>query len=260
MQLLNLPTDLKTLKSALPFELPGATDHGILVLHGYTGYPGDMRYLAQHLSQTLGATVHVPRWPGHGTSGRDFAISTWKDWLRRAVDSYLDLAARCDRVSVVGLSMGGVMAVILASKFPVFRVGLLAPALETNNRLLRFTPFLKFFARPYRKPDSDRPQEEDPDRQHLAREYWNWNWPGQAASLWQLIRTARKRLGQLVAPTIIVVSKKDDAVPLSVLRRIENGAGSKTIQSIVLEQSGHVVCDGVERELVASAVADFLTK
>ena len=94
-----------------PFFHNGSRE-SILLLHGYTGTPYDMRYLAERLSQQDYA-VFVPRLPGHGTNRRDFLQSKDDDWLREAIDGYLTLQAMGKPVHVCGLSMGGVLALLL---------------------------------------------------------------------------------------------------------------------------------------------------
>jgi carboxylesterase len=60
----------------------------------------------------------MPLLPGHGTDIADMVPTRWKDWCRVAEDAYAELAARSDAVAVVGLSMGGTLAVWLAEHHP----------------------------------------------------------------------------------------------------------------------------------------------
>ncbi|HKK48867.1 MAG TPA: alpha/beta fold hydrolase, partial [Alkalispirochaeta sp.] len=102
-----IPYDTTVVAGALPFELMGDTRKpAILLFHGFTGYPGDMRYLAGRLNEA-GYTTVVPRLPGHGTNHEDFQSTSARDWRRKAVDAYLEVASRHDHVVVGGLSMGG---------------------------------------------------------------------------------------------------------------------------------------------------------
>jgi len=79
---------------------------GVLVLHGFTGNPVSMRPLAEACAKA-GFTVELPRLPGHGTSLEDLMTTGWADWSATALASFDDLAAKCSKVAVVGLSMGG---------------------------------------------------------------------------------------------------------------------------------------------------------
>ena len=87
------------------------------MLHGFTGNPQSMRGLAMALADA-GFTVEMPLLPGHGTDISDMIPTRWKDWSEAAEAAYDDLAARCDSVVVVGLSMGGLLSVWLAERHP----------------------------------------------------------------------------------------------------------------------------------------------
>ncbi len=90
---------------------------GALVLHGFTGNPQSMRGLALALADA-GLTVEMPLLPGHGTDIADMLPTRWEDWSGAAEGAYTELAARCDSVAVVGLSMGGMLSVWLAERHP----------------------------------------------------------------------------------------------------------------------------------------------
>ena len=76
-----------------------------------------MRGLALALAGA-GLTVELPLLPGHGTAIADMVPTRWEDWSAAADAAYLDLAARCESVVVVGLSMGGTLGVWLAERHP----------------------------------------------------------------------------------------------------------------------------------------------
>jgi len=205
-----IPYDTTVVVGALPFELVGDTRKPtILLFHGFTGYPGDMRYLAGRLNEA-GYTVVVPRLPGHGTNHEDFQGTSARDWWRKAADSYLEVASRYDHVVVGGLSMGGLLATIAAASFPVDGLLLFAPAFRITRRLVAFTPLLRFLVPPLRVKDPE--HYDDAERQYLADEYWNWQWPAQTASLYALMRKGRKELSAVDVPTLTVVSEGDEKI------------------------------------------------
>jgi carboxylesterase len=102
------------LPGAEPYSSTGGPD-GALVLHGFTGNPHSMRALAELLAAE-GLTVELPLLPGHGTAVADMVPTRWADWSRAAESAYCDLAERCSRVVVVGLSMGGALSCWLAER------------------------------------------------------------------------------------------------------------------------------------------------
>src|ERR1700678_3289031 len=88
---------------------------GALVLHGFTGNPFSIKGVAAAIADA-GLTVEAPRLPGHGTSVADMIGTGWSDWSAAVEDAYLELAARCENVAVVGLSMGGTLACWLGER------------------------------------------------------------------------------------------------------------------------------------------------
>jgi len=104
------------LAGAEPASFDGGAD-GVIVIHGFTGNPFSMRPLAQAIA-AAGYTVELPLLPGHGRTLEDMMSTGWADWSGAVDAVYLDLAARCERVAVVGLSMGGSLAVWLAARHP----------------------------------------------------------------------------------------------------------------------------------------------
>jgi len=99
-----------------PWSAEGGSN-GVLVLHGFTGNPQSMRPLAEALADA-GYTVDLPLLPGHGTSLEDLVPTRWEDWSGAAEAHFQALAARCDHVAVVGLSMGGALTCWLAERHP----------------------------------------------------------------------------------------------------------------------------------------------
>lgn len=101
---------------AEPWSAAGGPN-GVLVIHGFTGNPASMRGQAEALA-AAGLTVELPLLPGHGTSVSDMLATGFPDWLGAAEQAYADLASRCEKVAVVGLSMGGALTAWLASEHP----------------------------------------------------------------------------------------------------------------------------------------------
>jgi len=87
----------------------------VLLLHGLTGMPSEMRPLARHLT-SLGYTVETPLLPGHGGTHRDLLGTTWREWLGGARETLRRLGRNAEPVVVAGLSMGALLAVLLAAE------------------------------------------------------------------------------------------------------------------------------------------------
>lgn len=106
-----------------------------LFIHGFGGAPFEMTPLAS-VFDARGFRVDVPTLPGHDTTPEEWSRTRWSDWLAHVEARYEALAARHERVCVLGLSMGGTLALALAQRHPVAAVAVLAAPVY----LYRFFP------------------------------------------------------------------------------------------------------------------------
>ena len=97
----------------------------VLLLHGSTGTPAEMRDLGTHL-HNHGISAYCPRIGVTGT--RDKARS-WEGWVSQAQVAMEIAATSSSATFVCGLSLGGAVALMLADRTPVKGLILLAPAL-----------------------------------------------------------------------------------------------------------------------------------
>lgn len=114
---------------------------GVLIIHGFTGSPVSVEPLAAAVTRATGAPTAVPLLSGHGTRWQDMRRFGWKDWcddVRRAADGL-----RCDRLVVVGLSMGGALAARLAERDArVVHTVLINPAVVIDSPVAPLLPVL----------------------------------------------------------------------------------------------------------------------
>jgi carboxylesterase len=118
-------------------------ERALLMLHGFSSTPAQFRLMVPELTE-YDALVG-PALAGHATNLTDFAHITATDWLAGVESICSELMEQYQTVDVIGLSLGGLLACHLASKFPIHRLYLLAPALQLSARLrwsLPFTPWL----------------------------------------------------------------------------------------------------------------------
>jgi len=90
---------------------------GVLLLHGLTGAPAEMRPVARALRRQ-GYHVQVPLLAGHGAGHRELIATTWQDWLEGARSALLVMSRDHRRVFVCGLSMSALLCVAMAAESP----------------------------------------------------------------------------------------------------------------------------------------------
>ena len=77
-----------------------------------------MRLLGEHL-HAVGFTVRGINLPGHGSRLEDMGKYTWKDWLQASKMAVAEMQEQCRYVSVAGLSMGGVLTLLVAEQMEI---------------------------------------------------------------------------------------------------------------------------------------------
>ena len=102
--------------TAEPFFLLGSRT-GILLIHGFTGTPKEMRWMGEYLNRELGFTCLGVRLTGHGTRPKDMVRSRWTDWTVSVEDGYNLLSGITDSIYLVGLSMGGALSLLMSTWF-----------------------------------------------------------------------------------------------------------------------------------------------
>src|ERR1700742_4131618 len=131
------------------FDL-GEGDIGVLLVHGFTGTPVEMRFLGEELAHA-GFRAHGMLLPGHGTRVEDLDRTTWRDWADAVEDAFDTLALSCRRVAVVGQSLGGLLALHVASRRrDVAAVGSLATPLWLQGLSARVAHWAASGALPFR--------------------------------------------------------------------------------------------------------------
>jgi carboxylesterase len=129
------------------FSYPGHGENarvGVAICHGFTGSPLSVLPWAEHLA-SQGYAVTVPLLPGHGTDWRQLARTRWSEWCGSFETAYLELAERTETCFVAGLSMGGAIALLAASRHQVAGVSVVNPGLSFYDRRVRVIGVLKYF-------------------------------------------------------------------------------------------------------------------
>ncbi len=120
-----------------PISVSGNQRLGILVLHGFTGSPWSMRPVAEYFAHQ-GYAVEMPLLPGHGTQWEDMLDVTKDDWLAEVDRAYWRLRKADHPVVVIGLSMGGMLAIRQSIRREVVGTVLINPFVTDPTPLLRF--------------------------------------------------------------------------------------------------------------------------
>ena len=100
-------------RDGLSFFGRGTNGHGVLLVHGITGSPVEMKYIAKHLHRA-GYTVYAPLLAGHGADMRTLRQSRWEDWYQSLAASLEWFKSEVDKIYMAGVCVGGLLGLRLA--------------------------------------------------------------------------------------------------------------------------------------------------
>ena len=227
---------------------------GVMLIHGFTGSPPEMRLVADYLNQR-GLTVFGPLLPGHGTDIEDLSKRKWQEWTGYIEKEFTNLKRNCQVVFTGGLSLGSLLSLYLAAhNDEVDGVLAYSPAIKVSDWRASLIPLLKYFM-------PNLPKDEDfvTDPDALAH---NWSYdslPLHAAhEIMYLSREVRRSLPQVNCPALIVQGVLDPAIAPDCAEIVNDEVGSKVKEVLLLNNSGHLVTIDGEWEHVAETTYQFI--
>ncbi len=235
-----------------PFFLEGGPV-GILLFHGFTGSPPEMRLVGDYLYRH-GLTVSGPLLPGHGTTMEDLDARTWPEWIEAAENSLDDLKKSCRIVFAGGLSMGSLVALELARRRPdVAGVIAYAPPFDLGDWRAPLVPVLKYILR--RVPHGESSYA-DPETE---KRLWYYEaYPSFAThELLKLVKHMKKHLPEIATPLLMVYATGDPRAKRDGALYLYQRIGSADKEMLELKESGHIICADAEWELAAARTLAF---
>ncbi|WP_045834565.1 carboxylesterase [Hyphomicrobium sp. 99] len=249
---------------------------GVLLIHGLCGTPAEMRFVAMGLARA-GYTVHCPTLAGHGATRRDIINTTWQDWYLSAETALDEIRKDCDTVIVGGLCLGSIIGLHLAAnnRDKVQGLALFSPALWINGWAMPWYTKLfslvrvRWMANLLQFPDAASlgikcPRVREFVRAALAASDGSGlgtaGTPGaMLLEHHRIVSAAKKILGKIDQPVLIVHSREDDYANLNNAAYVQANLGAPA-DLVVLEDSYHMVTLDKERHVVVEKTRSFVER
>jgi carboxylesterase len=254
---------LQIIPTAEPFFLPGkAGMPAVLLVHGFTGTPKEMRWLGEYLNRECGFTALGVRLTGHATEPEKMIHTNYSDWLGCVEDGYHLISGTMENIYLAGLSMGGVLSFTIAPELKI--KGLISmstpyklpddPRLRHIDALSRIVSFM---------PKSD----EAPGNSWFDHEAFEGhvsypqNPVRSIGELNKLFGKMHDSLPLIKIPVLLMHSHDDHYVLKDSMERIHADlTGTSDKEMIWLEKSGHVMTRDLQRKTVFKAAAGFIKR
>jgi carboxylesterase len=252
---------------------------GVLLIHGLTGTPMEMRLLGKGLNRA-GFTVHGMQLAGHCGNVEDLLATGWRDWYASVEKAADDMLGKVDHLFVGGLSMGALLALKLAADRPgqIAGVGVYGATFRYDGwgipwtgRLSFLLPLLKRLGIGRHRSFMEQPPygiRDERLRAQISTAMFSGDstvagLPGNPwyslAELYGLAASVRRQLSQVTAPCLVAHASEDDIASVKnaelVMREV-----SAPAELLLLNDSYHMITIDKERRTLIERSAAFFDR
>lgn len=225
---------------------------GVLLIHGFTSFRASLEILIPELDKK-NIPWHYPILAGHNSKPEDLEGKTWEHWQADVEAGLKYLLSLCEQVVIIGLSMGALLSLELAAKYPdkIKSLVLLSPALKFRNPLAKYTTHIT--KRMKKIPGINILRF---STIKLAETQLGYSWfPAKSFhQYWLRTQHFDSILEKISQPTTIIHSKKDRLADPAGTEYIYNKIPTKEKEVIWLKKSGHEILLDVEANKVVKKI------
>jgi carboxylesterase len=240
---------------------PGNGRPSVVLLHGFGGTPRDFQALAERLS-AMGYRVVVPALPEQTSvsfaySRGRYSLDDYRAWLGEILEN--ETAIGGAPPLVVGMSMGGALAVVGAADHAIGGLVLISPYFKlaiADTWISRSARWLQWVLPVV--PKVQKAQISDPDG---YKAYATGSWLVSMPAFLQLVSLAKVASGKalgLAVPTLVLASRNDSVASFAATERLF--AGRPEVRFMACNRGNHILTYDYDRELILAEVVAFLTE
>ncbi|MFE1243187.1 alpha/beta hydrolase [Fictibacillus sp. NPDC058756] len=234
-----------------PFFFEGGK-RAVLMLHGFTGSSADVRMMGRFL-QKKGYTCHAPQYKGHAVPPEELVHTEPDDWWEDVIGGYNHLKEKgYDEIAVVGLSLGGVFSLKLATEQPVKAVVPMCAPMYIKSEEVMYKGVCEY-AKEYKKREQKSPEQIEQEMEEFKKTPMNT-----LKALQELLQSVRNSVDLVYAPTFVVQARHDEMINTDSANIIYNEVESEKKDLKWYENSTHVITLDKEKEQLHEDVYAFL--
>ncbi len=214
--------------------LQEAEASAVLLIHGAHGTPAELRELGSFL-YGKGYTVYCPRLSRYDLKSR---LVSWESWVTMAENALTTLLRYSPRTSVIGLSLGGTVSIVLDQLHPIESMILLAPAIHSRLGLKgRFYAVMRYLT--------------------PTLFYKIAGWSGEAVKAMDHVRTSVK---EIKTPTLVLQALDDHLISTRGLGKLRKWLTEDESEVVMLPYGSHALTRGKAKEEVFDRIYEFAQK
>jgi len=240
-----------------PFYFEGDNNTAILLIHGWTSTPYEVRRLGSFLNEA-GFTVSGPMLKGHGTFPKELEGVSWEEWLEDMRKEYIRLRNSHEKVIIGGTSIGASLAILLAIEFS-----------EIAGLILLATPYkikaeklAVVFAKTSRLINSYNNKYYPPTfgaRTTVTRLISYQSYPIESAlEVFELIKRSRENVAKVKQPCLMIQSSSDHVVTKKSLEHLYDNIGSERKEMQYVHRAYHTFISDIKNEKVFEDILNFI--
>ena len=224
---------------------------GCVLIHGFTGTPWTYSDLTPELVNN-NISVAVPLLPGHGSKPEDLQNIRWEDWYESAFNAFESLKNRCDRIFIIGHSVGGAIALLIAARNDVNGVVSMSTPIKFDSPAVKLLPLLKPFVHCIKKPLSN--------FSRIREAGYDCYPTGGILECIKLFKILGKELGKVICPALFIHANHDKRVSSENLKVLMEKISSSEKYCLVFENSFHMITKSLDKEIISKRIIEFISR
>ena len=237
------------------YELNLSSRKGVMIIHGFSSTTHEIAPLAHFLAEK-GFRISAKNLPGHATTVEDCNATKYTNWLNAVEQNLAELSNDCDKLYVVGLSMGGILGLYLSTLFPIDKLVIAAPVISFKNpfQVNVLIPLLNRIIVKQKK-------NKHPSGYNTIKKYSGYDaYPLIALNQFRKMNSfVSKRLHRVKCPLLYVHSENDKVSLSKNIDIIMNKVKSKDKQKLIVKKaSHHLFYDNPDLNLIFNTIYKFL--
>lgn len=222
---------------------------GVLLVHSLSSTPYKLEFLAKALERA-NFTVLAPCLSGHGTDPANLMETHYSHWLEEVSASIVRLNAVCEKVYIIGDSLGGGLGMVASLSNPVAGIVTMStPIFYRRHRIwnMVFKTAGRFMEYYVKKGSGYKSYQKVPVK--IIKEAYEFTG-----------NEVKTSISEINVPVMVIQGKKDPIVHPRSAQYIFNNINSSKKELIWVDKGEHSLTTGPEKEKVFEEIINFISR